>query len=257
MTSLNQSDPNLSLNGFQELQTLESETNGLKLTASDEVSVLLDDLRNLYAQSFEVSNEQMGRIVEIIINNDQEAANQVQQSLLKLGEEIKTKFQELHEEMRKGTPVHAAIIKVFGSEVLADDGEIDRRRLGGIVFSDPDALVRLESIVHPATLDAIDRRIAVTDASVVAVEAIKLVEAGMAEGCDSVWATTCRPEQQIQRIMAARGLSRAEAEQRNSDRQEDEVVVELVREDSRVTDLEQDRRERDQEDLDSEAPGGQ
>jgi dephospho-CoA kinase len=122
--------------------------------------------------------------------------------------------QVVHKVMRKGTPVHAAIIEAFGPEVLASDGEIDRRRLGAIVFADPVALARLESIVHPATLEAVDRLITGTHASVVAVEAIKLIEAGMADGCDSVWVTTCRPEQQIERIMATRGLSQAEAEQR-------------------------------------------
>lgn len=119
-----------------------------------------------------------------------------------------------HEVMRRGTPVHTAIIEAFGPEVLADNEEIDRQQLGAIVFADPAALARLESIVHPATIEAIDRRIAATDASVIAVEAIKLIEAGLAEGCDSVWVTTCRPEQQVRRIMAARGMSQATAEQR-------------------------------------------
>jgi len=119
-----------------------------------------------------------------------------------------------HEVMRAGTPVHAQIVETFGPEVLAPDGEIDRARLGAIVFADPAALARLEAIVHPATLEAIRRRIAATSASVVVVEAIKLIEAGMADACDNVWVTTCRPKQQIYRIMGGRGLSRAEAEQR-------------------------------------------
>jgi dephospho-CoA kinase len=119
-----------------------------------------------------------------------------------------------HEVMRRGTPVHIAIIEAFGLEVLKDNGEIDRQQLGAIVFADPAALARLESIVHPATIEAVDCRIAATDASVVAVEAIKLIEAGMAEGYDSVWVTTCRPEQQVRRIMATRGMSQATAEQR-------------------------------------------
>jgi dephospho-CoA kinase len=138
----------------------------------------------------------------------------VSKMLAKLGAHTIDADQIVHEVMRKGTPVHAAIVEAFGREVLAGNGEIDRRYLGTIVFADPEALARLESIIHPATLDAINHRIAGTDASVVVVEAIKLIEAGMADGCDSVWATTCRPEQQVQRIMAARDLSQAEAEQR-------------------------------------------
>jgi dephospho-CoA kinase len=119
------------------------------------------------------------------------------------------------EVMQAGMPVHAAIVEAFGSEVLAIDGEIDRRRLGDIVFADPAALAQLEAIVHPATLEVIDRRVAASSADVaIVVEAIKLIEAGMADGCDSVWVTTCRPEQQVARIMGARGLSRVEAQQR-------------------------------------------
>jgi dephospho-CoA kinase len=86
--------------------------------------------------------------------------------------------------------------------------------LGAIVFADPAALMRLEAIVHPATLEAINRRVTATSADVVVVEAIKLIESGIADGCDSVWVTTCRPEQQVHRIMDGRGLSRAQAEQR-------------------------------------------
>lgn len=119
-----------------------------------------------------------------------------------------------HEVMQAGTAAHQQIVATFGPEVLAPDGEIDRKRLGAVVFADPTALARLETIVHPPTHEAVSRRIAASSADVVVVEAIKLIEAGMADSCDTVWVTTCRPEQQIDRIMEARGLSCAEAEQR-------------------------------------------
>lgn len=139
----------------------------------------------------------------------------VAQMLADLGAEAIDADQVTREVMRAGTPVHAAIVEVFGPGVLTAGGEIDRRRLGGVVFADPAALARLEAIVHPATLAAIDRRIAASSADVaIVVEAIKLIEAGMADGYDSVWVTTCRLEQQVARIMSARGLSQAEAQQR-------------------------------------------
>jgi dephospho-CoA kinase len=134
--------------------------------------------------------------------------------LAELGAEAIDADRVTREVMRAGTPVHAVIVAAFGPGVLAADGEIDRRRLGEIVFADPAALARLEAIVHPATIAAIDRRVAASTAKVVVVEAIKLIEAGMADGCDSVWVTTCRPDQQVARIMSARGLSQTEAEQR-------------------------------------------
>lgn len=119
--------------------------------------------------------------------------------------------QVAHQVMRAGTPVHSAIVEAFGPQVLAPDGEIDRRRLGAVVFADPQALARLERIVHPATIAAIEQRIATSPACAVVVEAIKLIESGMAEAYDSLWVTVCNPEQQLQRIMAERNLSKAEA----------------------------------------------
>ena len=134
--------------------------------------------------------------------------------LAELGAEVIDADRVAHQVMEAGTLAHAQIVETFGPEVLSPDGEIDRARLGAIVFADPESLARLEAIVHPATLRAIDRRIASSFADVVVVEAIKLIEAGMADGCDSVWVTTCRPEQQVYRIMGGRGLGRAEAELR-------------------------------------------
>jgi dephospho-CoA kinase len=138
----------------------------------------------------------------------------VARMLAEMGAEAIDADKVAHEVMRAGTPVCKAIGRTFGLEVLTPEGEIDRKRLGALVFGDPVALAQLESIVHPATIAAVDRRIAASGADVVVVEAIKLFEAGMADAYDSIWVTTCRPEQQIARIMSARGLSRAEAEQR-------------------------------------------
>jgi dephospho-CoA kinase len=134
--------------------------------------------------------------------------------LAELGAEVIDADRVAHEVMQAGTPGHRRVIEAFGPDVLDPHGEIDRARLGDIVFADPAALMRLEAIVHPATLEAIDRRVAAISAGVVVIEAIKLIESGMADGCDSVWVTTCRPEQQVHRIMGGRGLTRAQAEQR-------------------------------------------
>ncbi len=119
-----------------------------------------------------------------------------------------------HEVMRAGTPVHRAVVEAFGPQVLRPDGEIDRARLGAMVFSDPQALARLEAIVHPAVLEEVARRIAAAPTLVVVVEAIKLIESGMAEGFDALWVTTCPFEEQVRRLMADRGLTRQEAELR-------------------------------------------
>lgn len=119
-----------------------------------------------------------------------------------------------HEVMRAGTPVHRAVVEAFGPEVLRPDGEIDRARLGARVFSDPQALAQLEAIVHPAVLEEVARRIVAAPTPVVVVEAIKLIESGVAEAFDALWVTTCSFEEQVRRLMADRGLSRQDAQQR-------------------------------------------
>ena len=134
--------------------------------------------------------------------------------LASLGAEVIDADKVAHEVMRAGYSAHAQIVETFGPQVLGPDGQVDRARLGSIVFANPGLLARLEAIVHPATLEAIVHRIAAISADVVVVEAIKLIESGMASGCDNVWVTTCRPRQQVYRIVGGRGLSRAEAWER-------------------------------------------
>lgn len=116
-----------------------------------------------------------------------------------------------HEVMAPGTPVAEEIIAAFGPSVRAADGGVDRRALGGIVFSDPAALTRLDAITHPPTVSEIRRRIEHSPARVVVVDAIKLYEAGVADVCDEVWVVTCDREQQVGRLMARNGFSREEA----------------------------------------------
>ena len=138
----------------------------------------------------------------------------VARMLVDLGAEDIDADKVAHGVMRPGEPAHSAIVDAFGAEVLSADGTIDRKRLGQLVFSDPEALEHLEAIVHPTTVRAIEDRIAGSPADVIVIEAIKLFESGLAQRCDIVWVTTCRRDQQIQRLMEGRGLTRAEARQR-------------------------------------------
>lgn len=140
-----------------------------------------------------------------------------------LGAQIIDADKIAHEVMRAGTPVWQQIVKTFGEEILAPDGEINRAKLGQIVFADPQALARLERIVHPAVIAEVDRRIAQiatetaqeSDAPpVIVVEAIKLIEAGMHRDYDALWVVTCPPEEQKARLMRERNLSEAEADLR-------------------------------------------
>ncbi len=117
-----------------------------------------------------------------------------------------------HQVMEPGQPAYDQIVARFGSQIAPDRGPIDRFRLGQVVFTDPAALAELEAIVHPAVFEVIQRRVAEADAPVVVIEAIKLLEAGLSRRlCDQIWVVTALRAQQIERLMASRGLSEAEA----------------------------------------------
>ena len=97
-----------------------------------------------------------------------------------------------------------AVYARFGEDLRGSNGELDRAALGRIVFRDPDALRDLESIVHPAVrpriLAAIDDAER-TGARAVVIEAIKLIEGGLADLCDEVWLVTCDPGAQRERLV--------------------------------------------------------
>jgi dephospho-CoA kinase len=115
-----------------------------------------------------------------------------------------------------GSAELAAVVGAFGSRVTREDGSLDRAALGRIVFADAAALERLEAIIHPAVRPRILALIAEAEARAVpavVVEAIKLVEGGLADLCDEVWLVTCDPADQLARL-AARGANPADSEAR-------------------------------------------
>jgi dephospho-CoA kinase len=115
-----------------------------------------------------------------------------------------------------GQPALRAVRDRFGDGVFESSGALDRGALGAIVFEDPAALRDLEAIVHPGVRALVEQRLAAASRAgdpFVVVEAIKLVEGGLAQRCDEVWLIECGPETQRQRL-AARGLARDDIERR-------------------------------------------
>jgi dephospho-CoA kinase len=120
------------------------------------------------------------------------------------------------EVLEPGEPALDAVVARFGAHLLRDDGSLDRGALGRRVFSDPAALRDLEAIVHPAVrprIVALIDRAEADGALAVVVEAIRLVEGGLAEMCDEVWLVTCDPSVQRERLLR-RGTPPADADQR-------------------------------------------
>ncbi|MBF8290309.1 MAG: coaE [Chloroflexi bacterium] len=121
--------------------------------------------------------------------------------------------QVAREVVEPGEPALAAVLAEFGPSVRAPDGRLDRAALGRMVFADPAVLRRLEAIIHPAVRPRIEAAISAAEAdgvAAVAIEAIKLVEGGLATLCDEVWLITCNPIRQLARVVE-RGLTSADA----------------------------------------------
>jgi dephospho-CoA kinase len=118
--------------------------------------------------------------------------------------------------MAPETPVTAAVFERFGERFRLPDGSLDRRGLGRLVFSDPESLSSLEAIVHPAInlmLERIVRKTGEQGPPAMALEAVKLVEAGHAAHCNEVWLITCDPAAQLVRLVG-RGMAKVDALQR-------------------------------------------
>jgi dephospho-CoA kinase len=103
-----------------------------------------------------------------------------------------------------------AVYARFGPTLRRPNGELDRAALGRIVFADPEALRDLEAIVHPAVRPRIVAAMDAADAAgarAVVVEAIKLVEGGLAALCDEIWLVTCDPAVQRERLLGRGDVS--------------------------------------------------
>jgi len=121
----------------------------------------------------------------------------------------------VHELQAPGTPVLAAMVDRFGSEILAADGTLDRAAVAARVFGDDEALADLGRIVHPPVREEIFRRVveqAETD-NIVILDIPLLTESGW-EGIAGTIVVDLDPEVAVDRLVAFRGFSRADAEAR-------------------------------------------
>jgi len=119
-----------------------------------------------------------------------------------------------HRAYAKGAPGYQLVVDNFGKWLINKDGEIDRSKLGNLVFNNPEALAQLESIVHPLVRQATEILIKRSIQPVIVIEAIKLLEGDLRNVCDSIWVTNAPEEVQIERLMRKRGMSREQAMER-------------------------------------------
>jgi len=119
------------------------------------------------------------------------------------------------EVVEPGTPGLAAVVEAFGPEVLADDGSLDRARLGAIVFAEPARRAELEGIIHPLVRARAAQIEAGEEPGVVVVQDIPLlVETGQAGTFDVVIVVDAPEEVQVERAVRDRGWTPEEARSR-------------------------------------------
>lgn len=116
--------------------------------------------------------------------------------------------------MSPGAPAYQPVIETFGRFILDSERRIDREKLARIVFTDPEALQQLEAIVHPIVVQVVGILIKRAKQKVVAIEAIKLLESGLAKDCDAVWVVDAPRDVQLKRLMEVRKMSEADASMR-------------------------------------------
>ena len=119
-----------------------------------------------------------------------------------------------HRVISKGAPGYQSVLDRFGTWLLDKDGQIDRVKLGRLVFADGEALAQLEDIVHPYVLQAVDVLIKRAPQEVVVIEAIKLLETDLRSKCDTIWVTDAPQAVQVERLVRKRNMTQDEALQR-------------------------------------------
>ncbi len=135
--------------------------------------------------------------------------------LRELGAVVIDADQLAREVVAKGTPGLERVVEAFGADVLAADGELDRAKVGAIVFADEDQRRVLEAIVHPLVFERIVAlEAAAGDADLVVHDIPLLAESGRADTFDAVIVVDAPAEVQVERMVRDRGWTREEAEAR-------------------------------------------
>ncbi|HIZ93505.1 dephospho-CoA kinase [Flavonifractor sp. An112] len=129
--------------------------------------------------------------------------------LTELGAHIIDADQVYHDLLAHSAPMGDALTARFGSAILDETGQVDRKALGSVVFADPTALADLNAITHRFIIEEIDRQAAQAETDgrpAVAIDAIALIESGVGETCDAVVGILAPREIRIRRIMAREGI---------------------------------------------------
>lgn len=134
--------------------------------------------------------------------------------------------------MEPGAACFRPVIEVFGETVIGEDGRLNRGKIAEAVFKDPEALKKLNGIIHPAVRREIERRLSLlrmTEPEKTAViESAILIEAGYEEICPEIWYVRADKETRIGRLMESRGYSREKCLEVMANQMADEELLARV-----------------------------
>ncbi len=120
-----------------------------------------------------------------------------------------------HEVTSPGSAGFKEIIEEFGEDLLTAEGNLNRKKLGEIVFSDKEALSKLNAIVHPLVIENIRQMLVKIECSpCVVLDVPLLFESGMDDLCDEVWVVAVDEDTQVKRLMERDGYNLDEATRR-------------------------------------------
>ena len=135
--------------------------------------------------------------------------SEIARTLLDLGALVISADQISHEVYRKGSDGWYDLVGTFGDQIIGLDGEINRDKLSNIVFSNPNDLSKLNSLIHPPTRSLIANRLDEArnaGETVVVVEAAVLLEAGWDDLVDDIWVSKVADDQVVARVVGSRGI---------------------------------------------------
>jgi dephospho-CoA kinase len=137
--------------------------------------------------------------------------------LAELGAEVIDLDKVGNEALKKGSGAYKKAIREFGASLLDNNGEIDRAKLGKIVFSDREALKRLNQIVHPEIDKMVDEKIReyrIRGVKVLVLEAAVMLEAARARQADEIWVTVAKEKTVLERLRERSGYSEEDTKAR-------------------------------------------
>ncbi|MDJ0696740.1 dephospho-CoA kinase [Mastigocoleus sp. MO_188.B34] len=120
------------------------------------------------------------------------------------------------EAVATGSPIFQQIVGRYGTEILLDDGNLNRQKLGEIIFNDPTERLWLENLIHPYVQQRFIRGIKESNSETLVLVVPLLFEAEMTDMVTEIWVVYCNEEQQLPRLMQRNNLTLEQAKARIS-----------------------------------------